>query len=113
MFVSEFATRFRDEGSERGVGGWKVAAARLADGLVGPFGLKADVDKNVKDAETKKYVGEVVAKSAEILKGIENKVGGFNPAAFGDWMNDPKRQPKSQSVYRDMPDAKVNPPAEQ
>jgi hypothetical protein len=110
LYVSEFATRYVNEGGDRG---WKVAAARVSDALAGPFGLKADVDKNVKDAETKKYVAEVVGKIADILKAIEGKASGLNAANFGDWISDPKRAPKSQSVYRDMPEAKVNPPADQ
>jgi hypothetical protein len=105
MFVAEFGTRYVNEGGDRG---WRVGAARLTDALTA---LKADVDKNVKDAATKKYVTDVVAKSVELLGGIERKAAGVNAAGFGDWIG--KTLPKSESVYRDMPDAKVNPPAEQ
>jgi hypothetical protein len=107
LFVSEFATRYVNEGGDRG---WKVAAARLTDALAGPFGLKADADKNIKDVPTKKYITEVVTKSVEILSAIEKKAGGLNPANFGDWIG--KTLPASETVYRGVADAKVNPPAE-
>jgi hypothetical protein len=108
MFVSEFATRYVNEGGDRG---WKVAAARLTEALsTSPFSFRADVDKAVKDADRKKYILEVVTKSVEILGSIERKAGGLNPAAFGDWIG--KTLPKSETVYRGVDNAKVNPPAE-
>jgi hypothetical protein len=107
LFVSEFGSRNLNEGGEKG---WKVMAARLTDALAGPIGFKADADKNIKDAETKKYIETMVTKCVgDVLKPVENKATP-KAAEFGDWIG--KAMPKSETVYRGVPEAKVKPPAE-
>jgi len=100
QFVYEFAQRYvtKKEGDRDFKEPWKVYTARLNDAL---DAFKADARE---DKSAEKYIGDLIAKCAPVLKGIESGAK-VDADILNTWLRD--NPPKNTLVYEGVKDSAI------